>query len=53
MAMRPIGHAMLQILQSGTAAQRAEAQRALARARRALYRILAEDDLGVEDDDAR
>ena len=42
--MRPIAHAAIQIAHSGTAAQRAEAQRVLSEARRGLYRILAEED---------
>ncbi len=42
--MRSIGTAAMQISTGGTAAQAAEARKVLAEARRALYRILAEDE---------
>ncbi|HWM84737.1 MAG TPA: PadR family transcriptional regulator [Kofleriaceae bacterium] len=40
-----IGSAAMQVVQTGSEAQVAEARKALVAARRALYRILAEDDL--------
>jgi DNA-binding PadR family transcriptional regulator len=43
-----IGAAAAQVLQSGNEAQIAEARKALVATRRALYRILAEDDLDDE-----
>jgi DNA-binding PadR family transcriptional regulator len=42
--MRSIGTAAMQISTGGTTAQAAEARKVLAEARRALYRILAEDE---------
>jgi DNA-binding PadR family transcriptional regulator len=41
---REVGMAMLQVLQTGSEAQRAEAQRILVAARRDLYRLLADGD---------
>jgi DNA-binding PadR family transcriptional regulator len=48
--MRSIGTAAMQISTGGTAAQAAEARKVLAEARRALYRILAEDEGKGEDE---
>jgi DNA-binding PadR family transcriptional regulator len=42
--MRSMGSAAMQISMGGTPAQAAEARKVLAEARRALYRILAEDE---------
>lgn len=47
--MREIGPALGQVLKFGTAEQIAEARRIVSEARRALYRLLADD----EDDEAR
>ncbi len=47
--MRGVMAATVQVAQAGTAGQQAEAQKILAEARRALYRILAED--APEDDE--
>jgi DNA-binding PadR family transcriptional regulator len=47
--LRHIASAAMQLVQSGNAAQIAEAQKILATARRALYNLLADD--GVGDDD--
>jgi len=43
-----LAHATLQVGRAGTAAQRAQARKVLSDARRALYRILAEDEQGGE-----
>ena len=45
-AMRQIGMALFQLTHTGTEAQQAQAKEVLADARRALYRILAEDGNG-------
>jgi DNA-binding PadR family transcriptional regulator len=45
-AMRQIGMALFQLTHSGSEAQQAQAKEVLAEARRALYRILAEDGNG-------
>ena len=45
-AMRQIGMALFQLAHSGTEAQRAEAKEVIDEARRALYRILAEEPEG-------
>ena len=42
--IRQVGIAAMQVAQAGTDAQAAEARRILTDARRALYRILAEDE---------
>jgi DNA-binding PadR family transcriptional regulator len=42
--LKRVGAAALQVAQAGSAAQVAEARRILSQARRALYRVLAEDD---------
>jgi len=47
--MREIGPALGQVLKFGTPEQIAEARRIVSEARRALYRLLADD----EDDEAR
>ncbi|HEY4279114.1 MAG TPA: PadR family transcriptional regulator [Conexibacter sp.] len=51
---REVAMAMMQVVRTGSETQRQEAQRVLARARRDLYRLLADgdDDLGNEADDA-
>ncbi|WP_224363102.1 PadR family transcriptional regulator [Hyalangium versicolor] len=46
--MRSIGSAAMQVQSGGNAAQAAEARKVLVEARRALYRILAEDEGGPE-----
>jgi DNA-binding PadR family transcriptional regulator len=46
---RQVALAAMQVGQAGTAAQIAEARKVLAQARKALYRILAEDDQGDEE----
>ena len=47
-AMRQIGMALFQLTHSGTEAQRAEAKEVIDEARRALYRILAEEPEGPD-----
>jgi DNA-binding PadR family transcriptional regulator len=49
--MRSIGTAAMQIATGGTAPQVAQARKVLAETRRALYRILAEDDEAPESED--
>ena len=49
--LRHIAGAATQLVQSGNAAQIVEAQKVLARARRALYNLLAADDAPFGDDD--
>ena len=49
--LRHIASAATQLVQSGNAAQIAEAQKILARARRALYNLLADDAAPFGDDD--
>jgi hypothetical protein len=50
-AIRQLMSAAAQVAQTGTPAQIAAAERAVREARRALYRILAEDDPETGDDD--
>ncbi len=49
--LRHIAGAAMQLVQSGNAAQIAESQKILARARRALYNLLADDGAPLGDDD--
>jgi DNA-binding PadR family transcriptional regulator len=51
--LKQLGAAALQVVGAGSAAQVSEARRILAEARRALYRVLAEDDDKDGDDDQR
>ena len=49
-AIRQIGGALFQLTHSGTEAQQQEAKEVLAETRRALYRILAEDEPDDDED---
>jgi DNA-binding PadR family transcriptional regulator len=49
--LKQVGAAALQVVSAGSAAQVSEARRILAEARRALYRVLAEDDDAQPDDE--
>lgn len=49
---REVGMAMMQVLQTGSEAQRREAQRILVNARRDLYRLLADGEPAGDDDAA-
>jgi hypothetical protein len=49
--LKQVGAAALQVVSAGSATQVSEARRILAEARRALYRVLAEDDDGGQGDD--
>jgi DNA-binding PadR family transcriptional regulator len=51
--LKHVGAAALQVAQAGSATQIAEARKILAQTRKALYRLLAEDDDAQTDDDGR
>jgi DNA-binding PadR family transcriptional regulator len=51
--LKQVGAAALQVVSAGSAAQVSEARRILAEARRALYRVLAEDNDDGDDEGAK